>query len=81
MDGVGELQPFVGGGVGCLDGEVDIQCAAGLAGGAGTEDAHFAHAREAAEGAKEHGEILVTESGRLHAFSPIREFGFYAPCC
>ena len=55
VDGVGELQPFVGGGVRRRDGEIDIRCAAGLAGGAGAEDAHFAHAREAAEGAAKHG--------------------------
>ena len=51
-----------------LDGEVNVRGATGLAGGAGAEDARFAHAREAAEGVAEHGEILVTENGREVAF-------------
>jgi hypothetical protein len=76
----GEFEPLAGGGVRGGDGEIDIRGAAGVAGGAGAEEAHLAHPREAAKGVPEHGEIAVAKGWGFHAFSPIPGFGFCRPC-
>ena len=73
-------RPLVSGGVWGGDGKINVRGAAGVAGGAGAEETHFAHAREAAKGAAEHGEILVAKREGFHLFSPISGLEFYPPC-
>ena len=74
---IGEFQPLIGAGAGCCDGEINVRGAAGVAGGAGAEEADFTHAREAVKDAAEHGEITVAEGDFFHAFVPISGFEFY----